>query len=75
MYTVFNEGWGQYETQRVVTEAKQADPSRLWVPASGWWDPQYANSHNHSHENDMTGYVSHPSLLQCPFGTRLTFSD
>jgi hypothetical protein len=57
MYTVFNEGWGQYDTQRIVKDAKRADPSRLWVAASGWWDPQYGNSHNHSHLS-YNGYVS-----------------
>lgn len=40
IYTVFNEGWGQFDTQRIVQEAKALDPSRLWDAASGWIDPQ-----------------------------------
>ncbi len=40
IYTVFNEGWGQFDTQRLVQEAKALDPSRLWDAASGWIDPQ-----------------------------------
>lgn len=38
MYVVFNEGWGQYETERVTELAKSVDPSRLVSGASGWHD-------------------------------------
>lgn len=38
MYVVFNEGWGQYETERVTKYVKSLDPSRLYNPASGWID-------------------------------------
>lgn len=37
-YIVFNEGWGQYETLRVVEYAKSLDASRLFDGASGWVD-------------------------------------
>lgn len=37
-YIVFNEGWGQYDTTRVVQLAKSLDPSRLFDGASGWVD-------------------------------------
>ncbi len=40
IYTVFNEGWGQFDTQRMVQLGKSFDPSRLWDAASGWIDPQ-----------------------------------
>ncbi|MBR6557339.1 MAG: glycoside hydrolase family 2 [Clostridia bacterium] len=36
-YTVFNEGWGQYDTTRVYRELKALDPSRVWDAASGWF--------------------------------------
>ena len=36
MYVIFNEGWGQYETQRVTRAAMALDPSRLYNCASGW---------------------------------------
>lgn len=39
-WVVFNEGWGQYDTERVVTYAKLLDSSRLVDPASGWVDAQ-----------------------------------
>jgi hypothetical protein len=38
MWVVFNEGWGQHETERTVNWTKQYDPTRLINPASGWHD-------------------------------------
>jgi hypothetical protein len=37
-WVVFNEGWGQFDTQRLVKHVKQIDPSRLVSNASGWTD-------------------------------------
>jgi Glycosyl hydrolases family 2/Glycosyl hydrolases family 2, sugar binding domain/Glycosyl hydrolases family 2, TIM barrel domain len=37
-WVVFNEGWGQYDTVRVVEWTKLYDPSRLVDDASGWQD-------------------------------------
>ncbi|MCX7800238.1 MAG: hypothetical protein N2109_07850 [Fimbriimonadales bacterium] len=38
MWVVFNEGWGQYDTERLTSFAKSLDPSRLVNNASGWTD-------------------------------------
>jgi len=38
MWVPFNEGWGQWETARIVAQLKQLDPSRLVNNASGWTD-------------------------------------
>ncbi|HTY38668.1 MAG TPA: glycoside hydrolase family 2 TIM barrel-domain containing protein [Bacteroidota bacterium] len=38
MWVVFNEGWGQYDTERLTGWVKQLDPSRLVNNASGWTD-------------------------------------
>jgi beta-galactosidase/beta-glucuronidase len=38
MWVPFNEGWGQWETARVVEMTKKLDPSRLVDDASGWTD-------------------------------------
>lgn len=38
MWVVFNEGWGQYDTERVTALAKSLDPTRLANNASGWTD-------------------------------------
>jgi len=38
MWILFNEGWGQYDTERLATWLKSLDPSRLVDNASGWTD-------------------------------------
>ncbi len=37
-WVVFNEGWGQHDTERYVDMVRQMDPSRLTICASGWTD-------------------------------------
>jgi Glycosyl hydrolases family 2, TIM barrel domain len=38
MWVPFNEGWGQYDTERIVAWIEARDPSRLVDNASGWTD-------------------------------------
>ena len=38
MWVPFNEGWGQYDTQRIAAMVKELDPTRLVDCASGWAD-------------------------------------
>jgi hypothetical protein len=38
MWVVFNEGWGQHDTERLTEWVKVIDPSRLVNNASGWTD-------------------------------------
>lgn len=38
VWVVFNEGWGQYDTERLTAWVKSLDPSRLVDNASGWTD-------------------------------------
>lgn len=38
MWVVFNEGWGQYDTQRLTAMVEELDPSRVVSSASGWHD-------------------------------------
>ncbi len=37
VYTIFNEGWGQFDSDRMYTIAKKMDPSRLYDSTSGWF--------------------------------------
>lgn len=37
-WVVFNEGWGQFDTERLTDLVKKMDPSRLANNASGWTD-------------------------------------
>jgi beta-galactosidase/beta-glucuronidase len=46
MWVPFNEGWGQWETARVVNKIKQLDPSRLVDCASGWADRGVGDVHD-----------------------------
>lgn len=36
-YTIFNEGWGQFESDRMYELAKQTDRTRLYDTTSGWF--------------------------------------
>lgn len=38
MWVVFNEGWGQHDTERYTRLVKELDPGRLVSNASGWTD-------------------------------------
>ena len=38
MWVPFNEGWGQYDTERIAAWTKHYDPTRLVNNASGWTD-------------------------------------
>ena len=38
MWVPFNEGWGQFDTARIVEMTKKLDPTRLVDNASGWSD-------------------------------------
>ena len=38
MWVPFNEGWGQYDTERITKWIKEYDPSRLVNNTSGWAD-------------------------------------
>ena len=36
-YTIFNEGWGQFDSDRLYALAKAADPTRFTDATSGWF--------------------------------------
>lgn len=38
MWVPFNEGWGQYDTERITEMTRKLDPSRLIDNPSGWTD-------------------------------------
>jgi hypothetical protein len=52
MWVVFNEGWGQFDTERLAARVKEMDPSRLVNNASGWTDKACGDVHDiHSYPN------------------------
>jgi beta-galactosidase/beta-glucuronidase len=50
MWVPYNEGWGQWDTARVVDMIKKLDPTRLVDDASGWTDRRVGDV------NDMHKY-------------------
>ena len=36
-WTIFNEGWGQYDSDRIYRLLKRADPGRFFMTTSGWF--------------------------------------
>jgi beta-galactosidase/beta-glucuronidase len=43
MWVPFNEGWCQYDTERIAAWTKELDPTRLVNNASGWVDKHYGD--------------------------------
>lgn len=37
VYTIFNEGWGQFNSDEIYTELKSLDETRLYDSTSGWF--------------------------------------
>ena len=46
MWVVFNEGWGEFETERLAARVKKTDPGRLVNDASGWDDAGAGDVHD-----------------------------
>ncbi len=54
IWVIFNEGWGQYDTERLVRWTKAKDPSRLVIGASGFVDKGVGDIHSvHSYPGPM----------------------
>jgi hypothetical protein len=45
-WVVFNEGWGQYDTKRVVESVKRRDPTRVLDGVTGWNDRGVGDVHD-----------------------------
>ena len=46
VWTTFNEGWGQFDTDGIVALTRQLDPTRLVNEASGWTDKGTGDFHD-----------------------------
>jgi hypothetical protein len=56
-WVLFNEGWGQYDTERLAQWLKTLDPTRLVDNASGWTDMRVGDiidMHNYPGPNSPT---------------------
>lgn len=77
MWTLFNEGWGQHDTNTLARWIKRRDPSRLIDPASGWTDHGYGDvkdAHIYSGPGMWPAMADRASVLgesgrfACPIG-------
>ena len=39
-YTIFNEGWGQFDADHLYEQFRRLDPTRFFDTASGWFTPK-----------------------------------
>lgn len=65
-YTIFNEGWGQYDADRIYREMKQFDPTRIWDTTSGWFiekESDVNSEHIYFRKVEMTADPNRPSVL------------
>ena len=42
-YTIFNEGWGQFDGDKYYHHFKALDPTRVWDTASGWFKTRHSD--------------------------------
>lgn len=55
-YTIFNEGWGQFDSEKNYKRFKNLDPSRLYDTTSGWVDfgaSDFNSIHNYFYKNKI----------------------
>ncbi len=65
-YTIFNEGWGQYDADRIYGKLKQADPSRIWDATSGWFtenESDVVSEHVYFKKIDLKPHAARPLVL------------
>ena len=46
-YTIFNEGWGQYDADRIFGDMKALDSTRIWDATSGWFWEKESDVYSH----------------------------
>ena len=44
LWTIFNEGWGQFDCQKVFEEISPLDHTRIWNHVSGWHDQKIGDT-------------------------------
>ena len=58
IWTLFNEGWGQFDSVRLTAKLRELDSSRLIDSTSGWFDNgagDFDSQHIYFRKVDMTG--------------------
>lgn len=65
-YTIFNEGWGQYDADRIWSEMKALDPTRVWDATSGWFaelNSDVTSEHIYFRKAELTVNPTRPAVL------------
>src|ERR1039457_3067109 len=63
---LFNEGWGQFDTERLVKEIGKLDPSRLVDNAAGWTDMRggdIVDTHSYPEPGDIEPDAQRATVL------------
>ena len=75
-YTVFNEGWGQFESVRVTEVLRETDPEKIYDSASGWFkqdDPEVDSDHFYYHKIKPHHWRGPVIISECGGFTRPVF--
>ena len=68
LYTLFNEGWGQHDTQKLYEHFKNFAPDRIWNASSGWF--------KNSDSDLQSEHIYFGSLAMKPLGEKpLTLTE
>ena len=65
-YTIFNEGWGQYDADRNYNELKAYDPTRVYDATSGWfweYDSDVHSEHIYMRKLKLKNRAKRPLVL------------
>ncbi len=65
-YTIFNEGWGQFEADKTYDTLKPLDPTRVWDTTSGWfWEKRsdVQSEHVYFKKIDIKPWGDRPVVL------------
>ncbi len=78
VWVLFNEGWGQYDTEPLTESLKKRDPSRLVDNASGWTDMRVGDlidMHNYPGPDAPVSEPHRASVLSETGGLGLVVKD
>ncbi len=67
-YTIFNEGWGQFDGDKLYRICRETDPTRLYDTASGWFIPResdFDSRHVYFRNRKLTGGKRPLFLSEC----------
>lgn len=66
LWTIFNEGWGQFETEKTFNIIKEFDKTRLYDAASGWFkdfDTPLTSLHIYFKEIEIKDFTLRPIII------------